>query len=75
MFVMPGMCVWCHCLDHAGLRYLVVMSDALQLVVVTPGDRAGSPPSALGSRPLLTVPTLPNGAPLGRCVSSLLKEA
>lgn len=44
MFVMPGMCVWCHCLDQAGLRYLVVMSDALQFVVVTAGDRAGSPP-------------------------------
>ncbi|PTT69903.1 hypothetical protein DBR22_02490, partial [Arthrobacter sp. HMWF013] len=30
-----GLCGWCHCLDHAGLRSLVVMSAALQLVVVT----------------------------------------
>lgn len=42
-----GLCGgWCHCLDHAGQRYLVMMSAALQLVVVTAGDRAGSPPSA-----------------------------
>lgn len=42
-----GLWGWCHCLDHAGLRYLVVMGAALQLVVVTAGDQAGSPLSAL----------------------------
>lgn len=40
-------CGWCRCLDHAGLRYWVVMSAALQLVVVTARYRAGGPPSAL----------------------------
>lgn len=48
---MPGMCGWCHWLDHAGLRYLVVMSAALRFVVVPAGDRAGSPRGALEARP------------------------
>ncbi|MGK3957508.1 hypothetical protein ACLKOZ_15115 [Arthrobacter sp. R4] len=30
-------------MDHAGRRYFVVMSAALQSVVVTAGNRAGSP--------------------------------
>lgn len=54
------MCGWGHCLDHAGLRYPVVMSAALQLVVVTAGDQAGSPPERLRSHPLITVPSLSN---------------
>ena len=40
-------CGWCHCLDHAGLRKLVVISAALQLVVVTALYRQGKPPCAL----------------------------
>ena len=51
-FVVADVCdagLWnrCHCLDHAGLRYGVVISAALQLVVATARDQAGSPQSAL----------------------------
>jgi len=44
-------CGWCHCLDHAGPRKLVVMSAALQLVVVTALYRPGEPPCALEASP------------------------
>ena len=40
-------CGWCRCLDHAGLRKLVVISAALQLVVVTALYRPEKPPCAL----------------------------
>jgi hypothetical protein len=44
---MPGLCGWFHCLDHAVQRYLVVISAALQLVVVTALYRPRKPPRAL----------------------------
>lgn len=74
LFLMPGLCGWFDCLDHAGQRYLVVMSAALQLVVVTAGDRAGSPPSALEAGHWLRFRPCPTSPRLDGCVSSLLKE-
>ena len=38
-------------MDHAGLRKLVVISAALQLVVVTALYRPGKPPCALEASP------------------------
>lgn len=47
----PFCCGWCHCLDQAVLRKLVVIGAALQLVVVTALYRPGKPPCALAASP------------------------
>lgn len=74
MFVMPGLCCWCHCLDHAVQRYLVVMSAAGAACGVAARDRAGSPRAPEKLPPCCRILS-PRVTTHFESVSSLLKEA